>query len=191
MSRTNSIMIWNCQGAGSKVFFNTLAELLRRYDPSILALVETKIHCTLADDVCRRLKFDGIYRMEAQGFRGGIWVLWKTDIVDLKLLQSDTQFVTMKATQTRMQPWVFSTVYASPNETIRQGLWREVHEYGRSCHHPWLLTGDFDDTKNMEERFNCSEDLARRCNNFNLWIENTQLLDLGFTRPRFMWTRGN
>ncbi|KAJ8429057.1 hypothetical protein Cgig2_025046 [Carnegiea gigantea] len=161
-SRSNSIMVWNCQGAGSKTFFNTLAELLRRYDPSILALVETKISGTLTDDVCRRLKFDGLYRMEAQGFRGGIWVLWKIDIIDLKLIKSDIQFVTMEVTQTGIQPWLFTAIYASPNEKLRQGLWMELHTFGLSCSNPWLLAGDFNDAKNMEERFNCSEDLTRR-----------------------------
>ncbi|KAJ8446351.1 hypothetical protein Cgig2_005882 [Carnegiea gigantea] len=102
-------MIWNCQVVGNKIFSNTLSELLRRYDPTILALVEIQISGTHAEDVCRRLKFEG----------------------------------------------------------------------------------NFNETKNMEERFNCSEDLARRCNNFNLWIENTHLLDLDFTRPRFTWARGN
>jgi len=43
----------------------------------------------------------------------------------------------------------------------------------------------------MEERLNCSDDLTRRCNNFNFWIENNHLIDLGFSGPRYTWTRGN
>jgi len=38
-----SIMVWNAQGAGNIHFLNTLREVIRRYDPKILALVEVKI----------------------------------------------------------------------------------------------------------------------------------------------------
>ena len=51
-----SIMIRNCQGAASRLSLNTLAELIRRYDPPNLVLVETKIWM--------------LYRINAQGFQG-------------------------------------------------------------------------------------------------------------------------
>jgi len=42
----------------------------------------------------------------------------------------------------------------------------------------------------MEERMNCGDDLARRCLNFNHWTESNGLIDLGFSGPRFTWSRG-
>ena len=42
----------------------------------------------------------------------------------------------------------------------------------------------------MMERRNCSSDLERRCANFNHWIENIGLIDLGFSGPQFTWARG-
>jgi len=87
-------------------------------------------------------------------------------------------------------PWFFTAVYANPNETLRQELWAELSSFGCHCDSPWLLAGDFNETKNMQERFNYSEDLSRRCNNFNLWIEINHLLDLGFSGPRYTRTRG-
>ncbi|KAJ8420945.1 hypothetical protein Cgig2_023221 [Carnegiea gigantea] len=86
-----SIMVWNCQGAASRLFLNTLAELLRRYASAILALVEIKVSGSSAESVCRKLNFNGLYKVDAHGFQGGIWVLWKTRIVDLQLVKSDNQ----------------------------------------------------------------------------------------------------
>ncbi|KAJ8421530.1 hypothetical protein Cgig2_033904 [Carnegiea gigantea] len=43
----------------------------------------------------------------------------------------------------------------------------------------------------MKDRFNCNEDLSRRCSNFKFWIENNHLLYLGFTGPYYTWARGN
>ena len=63
-----SIMVCNCQDATSRLFLNTLAELLRCYDPAILALVETKVSGSSAKSVCRKLNFDSLYKVDAQGF---------------------------------------------------------------------------------------------------------------------------
>ena len=80
----------------------------------------------------------------------------------------------MDVIQSGVQTWSLSVIYASPNETLCQSLWRELGEFCSTCNKPWLLAGDFDDTKSMDDHFNCSEDLVRRCNNFSLWIENTK-----------------
>jgi len=66
-------MIWNVQGAGSTSFLNTLKELIRKFDPKIVVIVETKISGRQAQEVCNKIGFEGQYRVKAQGFKGGIW----------------------------------------------------------------------------------------------------------------------
>ena len=185
-----TMMVWNYQGVGNQVFLNTMKELIRRYNPCILALLETKVSGVTADKVCRSISFDGVHRFEAQGFRGGIWVLWRMDELDLQLIKSSHQFITMKVQRRHENPWMFTTVYASPNESVRQSLRLELNAFGQLCDVPWLMAGDFNETRTMEERCNCSVELARRCTKFNAWIESNFLIDLGFSRPRFTWTRG-
>ena len=46
-----SIMVWNHQGAASRLFLKTLAELWRRYDPPILVLVGTKVSGSSAEAI--------------------------------------------------------------------------------------------------------------------------------------------
>ncbi|KAJ8432647.1 hypothetical protein Cgig2_011813 [Carnegiea gigantea] len=123
--------------------------------------------------MCRKLKYEGMYRIEAQGFRG-----------DLHLVKSDTQYVTTNVNEGSIQSWALTVIYASPNETLRQSLWTDLNEFGNTCNKPCLLAGDFNETRNMKERFSCSDDLTRRCNNFNLWIKNNHLIELGFSGPR-------
>ena len=61
-----------------------LKELIRKYEPKVLALVETKVSGSIADHTCRRIGFRGMHRVEALGFSGGIWVQWKDDQIALK-----------------------------------------------------------------------------------------------------------
>ena len=58
------------------------------------------------------------------------------------------------------------------------------------CRRPWLLAGDFNETVSIEERNHGGPDMRRRCNRFKYWIENNGLIDLGYSGPRFTWSRG-
>ena len=54
----------------------------------------------------------------------------------------------------------------------------------------WLLAGDFNETSSLDERNHGGPDMQRRCNRFTYWIENNGLLDLGYSGPKFTWSRG-
>ncbi|KAJ8426808.1 hypothetical protein Cgig2_000953 [Carnegiea gigantea] len=94
------------QGPRKRNFLVTLKELIRRYTPKILILVETKISGDIAYRVRKKIGFNGISHVEANGFRG------------------------------------------------------DLGEFARHNSRPWLLVGDFNDTSSMEERRNCSDNLA-------------------------------
>ncbi|KAJ8435089.1 hypothetical protein Cgig2_033629 [Carnegiea gigantea] len=52
--------------AGSQLFLNTIKEFVRRYDPYVLAFMETKVSGNTANDVCHKISFSGAHRVEAQ-----------------------------------------------------------------------------------------------------------------------------
>ncbi|KAJ8440029.1 hypothetical protein Cgig2_020517 [Carnegiea gigantea] len=186
-----SILTWNVQGAGSCEFLYTLKEFIRKYSPKVLMLVETKISGNTVDTVCNKLKFDGRFRVEANGFSGGIWVLWNKEETQLNIVTLSEQYVTMQVSHNLGENWLFSAIYANPHESRREELWTDLEDFSRTNTTPWLLAGDFNETRNMEERRNYSEGLQRRCAKFDHWIENNGLMDLGYSGPRFTWNRGN
>jgi len=185
-----SIMIWNVQGAGSRSFQYTLKELIHKYDPTIVALVEIKISGQQAEEVCAKIGFESQFRIEAQGFSGGIWLFWKSQLVQVQIIDSDNQFVSMEVTVNNLPTWIFTAVYASPHETLRRSFWHQMNVFSEQNSQPWLLAGDFNETRNMSERKNCSTDLLRRCSLFEKWIDDNAFIDLGFTGPPFTWSRG-
>ncbi|KAJ8430841.1 hypothetical protein Cgig2_034168 [Carnegiea gigantea] len=90
--------------------------------------------------------------------------------------------------KTKDEPkWLFSAIYASPQETTRHHCWSELSTFTQAHNLPCLLVGDFNDAQKIAERLNCGDDLARRCDNFNHSIENNHLLDLGFSDN--LWSR--
>ncbi|KAJ8431281.1 hypothetical protein Cgig2_007614 [Carnegiea gigantea] len=87
-------------------------------------------------------------------------------------------------------PWFLTIVYGNPHVQVRERLWTELHQFSAQCSIPWLVARDFNETTSMEERNHGGSDTLRRCTKFKFWIENTGLIDLGFSGPKFTWSRG-
>ena len=83
----NSI-IWNCRGASKPSFQKRVKEMVQKYNPDILVVIETRVGVNRAREITERLPFDGVIRSDAVGFTGGIWVLWNSGKVDVAHLAS-------------------------------------------------------------------------------------------------------
>ena len=107
------LMVWNVRGAGNRHFLNELKEHLREYKPQVLAILETHISGNRADEVCQRSGFDIWHRVEAQGFQGGIWLLWDSLEFAIEVVRYQDQFITEWMSGRQSVPWLFTAVYAS------------------------------------------------------------------------------
>ncbi|XP_074300458.1 uncharacterized protein LOC141631726 [Silene latifolia] len=135
--------------------------------------------------------YSGQSRVNAQGFSGGIWLYWKPEIVSVSTVTEHQQYITIEIARTGEVPWFFSAVYASPDPTNRKELWSELENFAKSNNRPWLLAGDFNETRYLSERHGEDANMARRCENFNNWIDNCDLIELAFSGASHTWARGN
>lgn len=75
-------MLWNCHGAHGQEFRRNLRFLLDWNNPTISCLTETRIedHFAILND----FNFTDLIQVAAQGYTGGIVMLWRADelIVD-------------------------------------------------------------------------------------------------------------
>ncbi|KAL8138369.1 hypothetical protein V2J09_004370 [Rumex salicifolius] len=155
-----NIITWNIQGAGSRDFMITLTEIIRIHNPAIVVLVETQLSGSLADKVCGRIGFDGRLRAEAIAFTGGIWVLYRKEIMNV--IQIDVYHL------------VVTVEVARSGEDDRDELWSRLLNIKSDHRKPWLLMGDFDETMSLEERSSDSDNMRRRCDRFSELVERTQ-----------------
>ncbi|KAJ8446074.1 hypothetical protein Cgig2_017576 [Carnegiea gigantea] len=178
------LLIWNIRGAGNNNFLNVIKEHIRMHKPQIIALLETHVSGPSADVA--------FFCVEACGHQGGIWLLWDKEEIHLTLIDSHTQFVTMEATQRgEGLGYLLQYMQSPPCTHRREELWDKLRHFASRTAQPWMLEGDFNETRTLEEKDHGDSDMARSCQNFSHWIENNELLDLGFTGPRFTWSRGN
>lgn len=147
-----NILTWNTSGAGNNDFLNAFRDIVRIHDPRVVALIEPRISGEAAARMCSRLGFDGCIRMEAEGFAGGIWLLWRTNEVLINVLSREQQHITVEVTRRGEEPWLLSAIYAAPNHSARLDLWRDLEDFARTNNKPWLLAGDWNATFGAHER---------------------------------------
>lgn len=115
-------LVWNVQGAGSREFMAVLREVVRIHKPTVLALVETHMGGAHAQKVASILGYNGHTREDAQGFSGGIWLYWRSELVTVGPIARSNQYITVEITRNGEVPWYFSAIYASPDPSKRQDL---------------------------------------------------------------------
>jgi len=54
-------------------------------------------------------------------------------------------------------------VYASPSLHCRGELWDKLSHFASKTTQPWMLAGDFNETKSLKERDHGGSDMAKKC----------------------------
>lgn len=81
-----NILVWNYRGAIKPSFRSTIHDLTNFHSLGIMVVTETCISGSRAGDIIRTLPYDSIHTTNPIGYAGGIWLLWRTDMVDLDIL---------------------------------------------------------------------------------------------------------
>lgn len=139
----DNLLFWNCRGAGNSRFPGLIHNYVRIYNLYFLALLEPRISGSRADRVIDKLDFDGIARVDAIGFSGGIWCLWKHNKIAIDVLSTSKYCVLLKVNPRSKDPWLLSVVYGSPQERHREDLWNELRAIHSAHDLPWCVAGDF------------------------------------------------
>ena len=118
-------MFWNAQGAASPSFRRSFSTVVNNSKPVMVVLMEPRISGSKADNFIKNSGFDKSRRVEAEGFSGGIWILWK-NLFDVEIIGNHSQFIHLKISKNNnLLTWMMA-IYASPNPSIRRHLWNEL-----------------------------------------------------------------
>ncbi|KAL4367995.1 hypothetical protein GQ457_05G013640 [Hibiscus cannabinus] len=177
-------------GALDPDFNRSFKLLVRKRKPEIVIVMEPRISGSAADRFIRRIGFDRSYRVEAHGFDGGIWVLWK-EFITIDVLAVSNQYVHRFCSSSGEAINFFATfVYASPDAVKRSGLWPQLEALRPANEVAWVLGGDLNVIGSSLERQGGAHNRAQACRYFSDFMLDSGLLDIGFTSPRFTWKRG-
>ena len=147
--------------------------------------METRIGGDRAREITDRLPFDGAIHTYTIGFSGGLWMLWHSDRVEVNPLATTEQEIhaVIKVISSNSD-WLFTAVYASPRSAERQILWNNLNKAADLHSMPWVLAGDFNEPLLEGDKFGGINRslLLKEC------LDKCNMIDIGFSGPRFTWT---
>ncbi|XP_031112081.1 uncharacterized protein LOC116016057 [Ipomoea triloba] len=133
--------------------------------------------------------FDNWIRVEAVGFSGGIWLLWRNNIT-VDIIATNSQFVLTNITKGNERVGLVYFVYGSPSHYLRNKLWDSLSNDHLPLNDEWITVGDYNAVTCMEDVSNKDNFHNHRCPGMRHWIFKEGLIDIGFVGARYTWTRG-
>ncbi|KAJ1377585.1 Endonuclease/exonuclease/phosphatase superfamily [Sesbania bispinosa] len=172
----------------SKGFTGLIKDLSLKYKVDILCLFEPRVSGPSATRVIKRLGFPSNHVVHANGFSGGLWLLWKDEVCRVDIVKDHPQFIHARVSPVDGSvPWFLTSIYASPRPAIREELWAQLQLLSTSILDPWVLMGDFNSYLSPEEKSGGAPANVRSMSRFNSFINLCGLFDLGYCGPPFTW----
>ncbi|KAG7559686.1 Reverse transcriptase domain [Arabidopsis thaliana x Arabidopsis arenosa] len=92
---------------------------------------------------------------------GGIWLLWRSGIGEMSIIESTEQFIAAKL-QNETEVLNIVVVYAAPSATRRSGLWENLSRVVLGLEGPLIIGGDFNTIVRVDERSGEDTFVAKR-----------------------------
>ncbi|XP_061364993.1 uncharacterized protein LOC133308390 [Gastrolobium bilobum] len=182
-----SILIWNCRGAANSKIGRTLKLFVDKNDVGIVILLETRSKSDKCNSILKKLKFGKAIFEEANGFSGGLWVIWDSRKFMVQLISQSTQYIHMKIEYNHFESFLCTAIYASPREEQRQLMWNDVKNISQGISEPWIIAGDFNDIKSSSEKKGGSRTDLTKCQRFSEFLEACHVEDVRFSGSTFTW----
>lgn len=158
-----NILIWNCRGAMKPQFRKTAMDLVGWHSPLIMVITETRMSGARADEIIGTLPFDGAVVADMIRFAGGIWLLLRSDLVQVDVLASTEQEIhALIRVRSLNFIWILSEIYASSRFAERCLLWDNLKMLASLHNLPWSLMGDFNEVLFEDEKLGGNTICQRR-----------------------------
>ncbi|XP_043693127.1 uncharacterized protein LOC122643577 [Telopea speciosissima] len=179
---------WNCQGLGRPSTVRALHHLLRRDNPDVVFLRETKSKDAVIERIMRRGNFHGLVMVKPEGAAGSLALLWKEN-VKLSIKIAEKNFIDMEISMVDAMPFLLTCVYGDPIKHRRKLVWdRRVCALHSHQQHRWLCYGDFNSYLSWHEKDGGSQKCSKDIDIFRDFIDKCDFLDLGFHGPMYTWS---
>ena len=146
------VISWNCQGLGNPWSARALHDMVRRWNPKVVFLIETKAKNRRMERIKNRIGLANGLIVPCVGRKRGLALLWTREI-DLEIkcfLQNHIDAVINDAEKSIK--WRLTGFYGHPETHRRYESWHLLAFLNNQLHLPWLCLGDFNEILSNAEK---------------------------------------
>lgn len=165
-------------------------DAIRRLNPKLLCLVETKTDIVRTQRFCNTLSkhWDWV-AIPSRGLSGGIIVLWRRDLGSVTPV-ANSHFVLHLVISSNNVHWILSVIYNAQVTSLQNSTWNNL-SFISSLNLPWILAGDFNAILTEDDhKGGTFHNYSAKASLFSNFTLKNDLIDLGFVVPRFTWCNG-
>ncbi|KAL4628496.1 hypothetical protein ACB092_05G243100 [Castanea dentata] len=129
---------WNCRGLGNPWSVRALHDMVRRWDPRIVFLLETKLKVRHVERVRKRLGFANGFIKPSRGYSGGLALLWMREInLSIKSFSNHHIDATVIEANSSLE-WRITGFYGNPQTHLCHESWNLLTLLSNQMHLPWF-----------------------------------------------------
>lgn len=145
-----SILSWNCHGVGKAATVRELRELVKRFVPTLLCIVETQLDRVRVENLTSTLGFDNSFAISSNGRSGGLGIFWNNPI-KVEILGYSVYHIDCSVDEPGHDKWRASCFYGEARTHLRHQTWDTMKGIASSSDLPWVCIGDFNEVLRPEE----------------------------------------
>jgi len=182
---------WNIRGLNGRSKQKLLRELIIAENPDVLMIQETK--CS-SEDIDRLLPYcwrqGRAVSIDATGTAGGVAILWNANMVVMENFHTTRWSITAKYRLIGSDKIGHITnVYGPANPRDKQTFLSSLRYLSNlTTDDSWIIGGDFNIIRSLEEKKGGSRRLDLDSSAFNNLIDDFKLIDLETSNGTYTWT---
>ena len=146
-----TILSWNYRGLGNFRTVKALEKVVKKEEPTIVLLMETKSTTEWMKNVQERCKLKHGFIVPSNGKSGGLALLWREDTVADVQTFSQTHIDAMVDGGVRVGKWHLTGFYSNLDTRKRPESWSKLKHLKGTSILPWLTIGDFNELTSLSE----------------------------------------
>ena len=176
---------WNCRGNPRTV--RALRDLVQRWNPRIIFLMETKASVRRMTKVKERIGFPNGLVVPSEGKSGGIALLWIRE-VEVEIKSFSRSHIDAVVTDHSLDlRWRLTGFYRNPDTNLRRESWNLLRMLNSQYQMPWMCMGDYNEILFATEKCGGLERSQNQMEGFRSVINECGFQDMGYVGPKFTW----
>ncbi|KAJ9536674.1 hypothetical protein OSB04_un000147 [Centaurea solstitialis] len=183
--------MWNIRGLNSPIKQRQVNELLKEYDISCCAIIETHVHANSLSEICSQTfgnwHWCSNHLVCDHGTR--IILAWDMRRVDVVTMEIHAQFIHCQIRlHGNLEPFFVSCIYGENRTVARRGLWSGLRKFKVLLRDsPWLIMGDFNTMLFPHDGLGGSSRRSSDMSEFAECLMDIDVYDVHYTGVQYTW----
>ncbi|GKA17514.1 putative reverse transcriptase domain-containing protein [Tanacetum coccineum] len=178
-----SVASWNIRGLNRAPKQKEVRHVVNENNLSVCAILESHVDVAViyntCKKVCERWKWTSNGNLCPKGTR--IILGWNDDLVDVMIMAQTDQVMHLQVNiRADNKAFFCSIIYVDNYYVSRRALWHNLVGHASLMCDPWVLLGDFNATRNLEDH---------SCGEFKECVQRMQVMDVNATGRHFTWNQ--